>query len=791
VTSCVRLSRFLALVPVLVLAACATPQIQLDAGDAAMEVRHKVPAVGSVDFSPDGRTMAFGAFDGTVRVWDLNEARQIFRSAKRPGWVDDVVYLADGRSIAVSNEELTLSSVANAAQTTIWDLKSGTAIRAFPGRLSSVTRDGKLALGRPPAASHVLIVQDVEQGNALRKLEGSVGAISADGKLLVLCGTEDVGSILVPKFVSFVAVEDVVTSRRLWKEAAACTAAAFAPDGSLLLVATHASKRMGTSAAVSFVVFDAKNGKRLREFGQADVGGMMNNILGAVRSLAFSPDGRFFVSGNLEANYRIWDFEAGTVARELKAGAETHGTMPNALPAARFSPNGKTVLVSGLGSTRLFDAATGSQLATFIGFENGEWLVTTPSGYYNSSEKGDQYLHVTVGGKAYTIGQAREAFFRPDLVKAALAGRTLHQLRRIADIKPPPAVAIVDTPASVSSDEVVVTLNITDQGGGFGDVRLYRNGSAVLLEKSGAAQAGESSRTLRYTVRLETGANEIRAVAFNADNSMQSNEATVTVTASIEARRPSLYAIVVGIQDFKNPKLKLSYPVADATLFAETLRRQGAALFQRVDVSLFTSPEETTRERLVQALRGLKDKVKPEDLFVFFVASHGTTDEGEYFLITSNVGALSTERLKADALTQADLKELLANVPASKKLIVIDTCNAGALGDALQVAFLTRGMTDATAMKILSRAVGSTVLSASTSTQEALEGYKGHGLFTWVITEGLAGRADSDKDGFVSTLELATYVDNRVPALAEEIFRQAQYPVVSPSGQGFPLVKVQ
>lgn len=74
-------------------------------------------------------------------------------------------------------------------------------------------------------------------------------------------------------------------------------------------------------------------------------------------------------------------------------------------------------------------------------------------------------------------------------------------------------------------------------------------------------------------------------------------------------------------------------------------------------------------------------------------------------MITSNVGALSTQRLKSDALSQVQLKELVANIPSTKKLIVIDTCNAAALGDAIQAAMLTRGMSEDTAMKVLSRAV--------------------------------------------------------------------------------------
>jgi uncharacterized caspase-like protein len=187
----------------------------------------------------------------------------------------------------------------------------------------------------------------------------------------------------------------------------------------------------------------------------------------------------------------------------------------------------------------------------------------------------------------------------------------------------------------------------------------------------------------------------------------------------------------------------------------------------------------------------MRTEVGPNDLFVFYVASHGTVDDGEYFLITSNVGATSTEKLKRDALSQNSLKELLSNIPAAKKLIVLDTCNAGKLGDAIQMAMLTRDMSEDTAFKVLSRAVGSTILSAANSQQEALEGYRDHGLFTYVISEGLQGKADLDKDGFIKTTELANYIEDEVPDLAEKVFHHKQYPVASPSGQGFPVARVR
>ena len=375
----------------------------------------------------------------------------------------------------------------------------------------------------------------------------------------------------------------------------------------------------------------------------------------------------------------------------------------------------------------------------------------------------------------------------------ALWGGSLKDFRKLGDVKQPPSVKITDTPATVSADEVTVRLNLDDQGGGIGDIRLYLNGAAVVMDSRAVKITPRSDKTLfkEYVLKLASGRNVIKAVAFNADNSMQSNEAVWIVTATYKkTEKPSLYALVIGINEFKNPKLKLQYPAADADLFASTLQQGSAGLFDNVTIKKLTRPEETTSEAIVREIKSFQS-LRPDDLFVFYIASHGMVDEGEYFLITSNVGSLRTEKLKTDAISQHKLKEAIANIPATKKLIIIDTCNAGALGEAIQVAMLTRGMSEDTALKILSRAVGSTILSASTSLQEALEGYQGHGLFTYVLTEGLKGKADKSKSGYVKTTELADYVDNEVPALAEKVFKRAQYPTISISGQAFPIGKVK
>jgi WD40 repeat protein len=781
-----------------ILGGCAvTPQIQLNNGNMAMEIKAKAPIVIAVDYSRDSKSVISGGADQTTRLWDVIGVRQAMLFKGHTSAIESVAYSPDGKTIATAS----IGGVTNFSDnvTTLWDTATGQELKQIDGMGGklSFSPDGRYILGNTGGfSSGTLKLWDVQTNSVVRELKYNSGRISPDGKYIVAWGVEAKGA-LFPDFIFSVSLFDIATGSEIWRESTECSDAVFSPDGQQLLIAFNQKENMGADLVTSYKLFDTATGKQIKEIGRTTIpSGMfsVDFVYHEIGALAFSPDGKSFLSGDLGGRYKLWDVATGTMIRPFKTVDETAGSLLNVAPSLAFSPNGRIAVVNSLAATRLYDVSTGDELATMIGFEDGEWLVTTPSGYYNSSEKGDQYLSVSVGDKPYTISQLRESFYRPDLVKLALAGGSLSEFKKIADIKPPPAVAIVDTPTSSSTDRITVSLEVKDQGGGIGDVRLYRNGTAVVLEKTRNLQvvsAAQGGQIMRYVVSLEPGNNTIRAIAFNADNSMQSTDTTIDVQAKIAVRPPALYAVVVGIKDYANPKLALTYPVADAELFASTLEDKGKGLFSPIYVHRLLKPEETTNTAITAALMQAQKDVRPEDLFVFYVASHGTVDDGQYLLITSNVGSTSSAHLKKDALSQDKLKELISNISASKKLVVLDTCDAGKLGDVLQVAMLTRGMSNDTAVKVLSRSVGSTILSASTSDQEALEGYKGHGLFTYVVVEGLNGAADADKDGFVKTLELADYVDDQVPELAERIFKHKQFPVVSPTGQGFPLTKVR
>jgi uncharacterized caspase-like protein len=140
-------------------------------------------------------------------------------------------------------------------------------------------------------------------------------------------------------------------------------------------------------------------------------------------------------------------------------------------------------------------------------------------------------------------------------------------------------------------------------------------------------------------------------------------------------------------------------------------------------------------------------------------------------------------------LTGQNLKEMFGNIPTTKKMFIFDTCNAGGLGGTLRSTVKTRGFSEKAAITTLNRAVGSISIFSSDKMQEAIDEYKNHGLFTYVLVDGLSGNADENKDSLIDATELFGYTSKHVPEIAEKEFGRAQYPTVDIKGQIFPVGK--
>jgi WD40 repeat protein/transcriptional regulator with XRE-family HTH domain len=208
--------------------------------------------VWSVAFSPDGTLLASGSTDSSVRVWDVESGRCLQVLTDHEGCVWSVAYSPDGQQLASGSDDKTVR---------VWNLQ-GQCLRILEGHTQSVysihfaTDQQTLASSSNDAT---IRIWDMSNGHCLSVLQGHTSGVlcvrySPDGQLLA-SGSRD-GSI------------------RLWSDY-------LSPD-------RHPKPHSINSSA-----------KLLQ--GHTDF----------VWDIAFSPDGRFLVSGSRDGTLRLWNVQDG------------------------------------------------------------------------------------------------------------------------------------------------------------------------------------------------------------------------------------------------------------------------------------------------------------------------------------------------------------------------------------------------------------------------------------------------------------------------------------------------
>jgi uncharacterized caspase-like protein len=411
-------------------------------------------------------------------------------------------------------------------------------------------------------------------------------------------------------------------------------------------------------------------------------------------------------------------------------------------------------------------------------------------------------LHAVRGYEIIGIEQVYQALYRPDLVEAKLAGDPDGKVReaavkldlsKVLESGAAPTVKIV-SPAEVSqveNDEVEVEATVTDAGGGIGRIEWRVNGVTLgigtrgldRLETASANQEQSTAEpmTVKEALSLEPGDNRIELVAYNAKDLIASEPVAVTVHSNGASARPSkLYVLSVGVNEYWDSRLRLSFAASDAASIAAGFSEAGRLLFDGVNVTTVLDAD-ATEAHLDQVFAELGGLVKPRDTFVFFLAGHGKTLDGSYYFLPQDFRYVDETSIAESGIGQDTFQEWLARIPARRSVLLYDTCESGSLTDS---GVASRGLDRVAAMAKMTHAMGRTVLAASTDDAPALEGYRGHGVFTYVLLEALE-LADRDGNDTIEVTELAAHVDRQVPELSYAAFQVRQVPQMNLTGSDF------
>jgi len=233
--------------------------------------------------------------------------------------------------------------------------------------------------------------------------------------------------------------------------------------------------------------------------------------------------------------------------------------------------------------------------------------------------------------------------------------------------------------------------------------------------------------------------------------------------SSTSPRRPTMPArrhvvVTIGIDRYEHiPKLECA--VNDATRVQEMLVRQFgfiAPLPPLLD-------ERATQKAIVQLVRDdLPQILRPDDALLLFFAGHGTSREHAHAPATGYLAPVEASfPLRFSELV--DMEHLLGDISrlnAHHILVILDCCKSGMALEAMKVyRDIPRYAVD------LDRRRSRKVLTSAGPKQLALDvgSIDGNSLFTGILLEGLAqGLADFDRNGIISSAELALYVQQRV-----------------------------
>ncbi|MDV2997331.1 MAG: Tol-Pal system protein TolB [Chroococcidiopsis sp. SAG 2025] len=194
-----------------------------------------VRSVRSVAYSPDGKTIASGSRDNTIKLWDVARGNQITTLSGHGGSVTSLAYSPDGKTIASGSVDNTIK---------LWDVARGNQITTLSGHGGSVTSlayspDGKtIASG---SRDNTIKLWDVARGNQITTLNGQGGSVtsvaySPDGKTIAS------GSVDTVKLWDVARGNQITT---LNGQGGSVTSVAYSPDGRrLLLVVLTQSNRM-------------------------------------------------------------------------------------------------------------------------------------------------------------------------------------------------------------------------------------------------------------------------------------------------------------------------------------------------------------------------------------------------------------------------------------------------------------------------------------------------------------------------------------------------------------------
>lgn len=715
--------------------------------------------------SRDARFIATAVDGKSLVIWDTAVGRPVRTLLGHQKTIHSLAFRPDGKQLLSGSADTTAI---------LWDPATGEQIRTFRGHTGPVR---SVAFG--PDGTRVLtgsedktaILWKAETGEQLQQLKGHTRevlgvAYSPDGTKLATASGDRSAALWNAE----------TGARFFWlmghREDVAC--AAFSPDGTRVVTGAYDD---------TAVVWDVASGKRL---------GLAARHGTDIYSVAYTPDGRRVVTGERQDLIQLSDPATGATARQFIGHmADVH--------SLGVSPDGR-VLLSGSkdGTARLWDLVTGRELLTLT-CDAGRrgWAVASPEGFFDASEPGRRMLGFRFPKPpSPEIDRFFEEGFRPGLLTEVVRRQWPAPEKPLGRGRPPLLKFAAPKARASDKQDVAAAVDVTDQGGGVSPLVVEVNGARVAVPTRSEPAADGKSARVHFTVSLAPGPNTIRVRAAGADGSWESRADLEVAHPRTPEHKSRMYVLAVGVGDYAEKGLKLSYPAKDARAVAELLRTRGSGLHDRIDVIPLLDAE-AERTAIADAVRDVAELTRPQDTLVVILCGHGAFLGDRLYFAPHDLRIGSdrpAEALRARGLPVDELAGAMATARALKRVLVVDAASSGATFGGAEKDRSENRLRGA--VERLSRAHGVHALVAAGYTQRAVEFSElGRGALSYALLAAdgvdrgpLKGRPLESAGGEVDVMDWFHFAAGQAGPLLEKLTGAPQGVQSSTQAKAFPIL---
>jgi len=351
--------------------------------------------VNAVAFSPDGKTLASGGEDRTVKLWDTHTGELKRTLVGHVAEVGTIVFSQDGKTLASDGGKGVGCGTGDGApgETILWDTQSWTVKRKlgnsqFKFFSMAVSPNIRTVVFSSSDYSTDTVILDAATGKLKWKLDGIAGRLSfaPDGR-----------TIAIADLKGTVQLRDSRTGairRTLTAATGEGTPIAFSPDGRILVLAsgetltvwnTRTGQMNKTIQVNGDNILFSPDGKSLGSWTNPEDGSLTLNIWDTrtwrvkhtlsrpdlhATSIAFSPDGKLAAIASTDGALRLFTIRTGTVRMLTSRGASPQvssfsgegGPTPFAM-----SPDGLSAAMASGGHLSLWNLRTGEMKQSFKG----------------------------------------------------------------------------------------------------------------------------------------------------------------------------------------------------------------------------------------------------------------------------------------------------------------------------------------------------------------------------------------------------------------------------------------